>query len=203
MPVQIHGKDYYTVAERIARLRKERENCTVETQMISATDERVVMKALIYVPIENPTDDEPGRLVATGYAEEERGSTNINTTSALENAETSAVGRALAFFGLAGTEIASADEVANAMAQQIEKRMWADNRLFLDAFEKHYESIQAIRSFLAEDNFDAAKEAMEEIPNDDKMALNRAWTKGGPFNPRETKQIKWWGNQWEKGRKDA
>ena len=42
----------------------------------------------------------------------------INKTSALENAETSAVGRALAFLGFAGTEIASADEVANAIKQQ-------------------------------------------------------------------------------------
>ena len=39
-------------------------------------------------------------------------------TSALENAETSAIGRALAALGLGGTEFASAEEVANAVHQQ-------------------------------------------------------------------------------------
>ena len=42
----------------------------------------------------------------------------INKTSALENAETSALGRALAAFGLHGSEYASADEVATAVKQQ-------------------------------------------------------------------------------------
>ena len=50
------------------------------------------------------------------YAEENRSFGKINKTSALENAETSAVGRALAFLGLGGSEIASADEVSTAIA---------------------------------------------------------------------------------------
>ena len=54
-------------------------------------------------------------IVATGHAEEYRDSSKINKTSALENAETSAIGRALASFGLGGTEFASADEVARAI----------------------------------------------------------------------------------------
>ena len=49
----------------------------------------------------------------------ECGSSMINKTSALENAETSAVGRALAFAGFqTDASIASADEVANAIVQQ-------------------------------------------------------------------------------------
>ena len=62
--------------------------------------------------------DEQGRVRATGHAEEVRASSQINKTSALENAETSAIGRALAALGYAGTEFASADEVAQAITQQ-------------------------------------------------------------------------------------
>ena len=68
--------------------------------------------------------NEQGRLLATGFAEEVRAASKINRTSALENAETSAVGRALAALGLAGTEYASADEVANAITQQNDGTFW-------------------------------------------------------------------------------
>ena len=42
----------------------------------------------------------------------------MSTTTALENAATSSLGRCLASFGLHGTEFASADELANALTQQ-------------------------------------------------------------------------------------
>ena len=51
-------------------------------------------------------------LLATGYAEEVRAASKINATSALENAETSAIGRCLSALGFGGQEYASADEVA-------------------------------------------------------------------------------------------
>ena len=43
--------------------------------------------------------------IATGYAEEVRGVGNVNRTSHVENCETSAVGRALANAGMAGTDV--------------------------------------------------------------------------------------------------
>jgi hypothetical protein len=43
--------------------------------------------------------------VATGYAEEVRGAGNVNRTSHVENCETSAVGRALANAGYAGSDV--------------------------------------------------------------------------------------------------
>ena len=56
--------------------------------------------------------------MTTGLAEEFRGKNIINTTSALENAETSSIGRALACLSLGGSEYASANEVENAISQQ-------------------------------------------------------------------------------------
>lgn len=55
--------------------------------------------------------DSDGRILATGHAEEVRGSSNVNKTSAIENGETSALGRALAAMGLHGFEFASANEM--------------------------------------------------------------------------------------------
>ena len=68
--------------------------------------QRVVVKAYIR--------REDGTVVATGYAEEIRGSSNVNRTSAIENCETSAWGRALACLGLHGGQIASANELTAA-----------------------------------------------------------------------------------------
>lgn len=111
--VNIHGKEYETVASRVQKFRTNKEiglNYSIETQIVEANETTVVMKATI--------KDKEGRVIATGYAEEKRSSSMINKTSALENCETSAIGRALANFGMAGTEYASADEVANAISQQ-------------------------------------------------------------------------------------
>ena len=108
--VNIHGKEYQTVALRVQNFRAEHPDYTLSTEIVSRDAEVVVMKALIA--------DEKGRVIATGHSEEKRAASQINRTSALENAETSAIGRALAAFGLGGTEFATADEVANAIHQQ-------------------------------------------------------------------------------------
>lgn len=169
--VSIHGKQYQTVAYRIATFREKHPEWCVMTEVVTADDERVVVKATIANELQH--------VIATGYAEEVRGSTNINKTSALENAETSAVGRALAFFGLAGTEIASADEVANAIAQQ--KIAEATERLIAHNLKwREYENaIVSIRGHCYGGNLQAAWEEWNEIPDDDRMILKVAPTKGG------------------------
>jgi len=108
--VQIHGKNYFTVARRITIFRSVHLDYRISSKLIENTENRVVMKSSIY--------DAAGNLLSTGFAEEFRAASQINKTSALENCETSAVGRALAFLGYGGTEIASADEVQNAIFQQ-------------------------------------------------------------------------------------
>ncbi|MCX7001907.1 MAG: hypothetical protein NTV22_01380 [bacterium] len=63
--------------------------------------------------------DENGRIIVTGHAFEKKDSNYVNRTSCIENCETSAVGRALGMLGICvDIAIASAEEVANAQAQQ-------------------------------------------------------------------------------------
>jgi deoxycytidylate deaminase len=108
--VDIRGKLYETVASRVDRFREEHADWTIETSIVTLDADQVVMRAAILDPT--------GRLISTGHSQEFRASSQINKTSALENAETSAIGRALAAFGIGGTEFATANEVLNAMHQQ-------------------------------------------------------------------------------------
>lgn len=110
--VNIHGKEYQTVAYRIGKFREKHDmELAMVTEIIEANETVVRMKASVINLI-------TGNVVATGHAEEYRADGKVNKTSALENAETSAIGRALACFGLGGTEFASADEVARAVSGQ-------------------------------------------------------------------------------------
>ena len=111
--VEIHGRQYETVALRVKKFRDAHPEWSLKTEIIERTPESVTMSAQVL--------DETGRVRATGHAEENRKASQINRTSALENCETSAIGRALACLGLGGTEFASADEVANAIVQQKSK----------------------------------------------------------------------------------
>jgi hypothetical protein len=61
-------------------------------------------------------------LIATGYAEEVRGAGNVNRTSHVENCETSAVGRALANAGMAGSDVSkrpSREEMAKVQRKTV------------------------------------------------------------------------------------
>jgi hypothetical protein len=111
--VNIRGKEYQTVALRVQKFRETHPTWSITTHIEERTDDYVVMSAEIR--------NEDERLIATGHAEEYRKSSQINGTSALENCETSAIGRALAVAGFGGTEFASANEVQNAIHQQTNK----------------------------------------------------------------------------------
>jgi hypothetical protein len=108
--VNIRGREYSTVALRVSQFRERHAAWSLETEILQRDIDVVVMKATI--------KDEGGRILASGHAEEYRNASTINETSALENCETSAIGRALAALGLGGTEFASADELTNALQQQ-------------------------------------------------------------------------------------
>lgn len=107
--VNIHGKPYTSVATRVEVFRRHFPEASLTTEIIHDDEQRVVIKSTISI---NDT------IIATGYAEELRGSGKINGTSALENGETSAIGRALAAMGIHGGEYASHNEVQHAVEQQ-------------------------------------------------------------------------------------
>tara|TARA_R110000796_G_scaffold117362_1_gene230175 strand:- start:1044 stop:1751 length:708 start_codon:yes stop_codon:yes gene_type:complete len=110
--VDIKGKLYVTVATRVEIFRKHfGERGAISTDVLHQDDHRVVVRAEI--SIHKP--DSAKWVLATGHAEEYRGDGYINKTSAMENCETSAVGRALSAAGLSGGEYASSFEVDNAI----------------------------------------------------------------------------------------
>ena len=109
--VNIKGKNYVMVNERIKYFRENFKDWSLESELISLNDDACVIKAIV--------KDENGRIVATGFAQENRESSMINKTSFVENCETSAWGRALGNLGIGiDDSIASAEEVDMAIKKQ-------------------------------------------------------------------------------------
>ena len=109
--INIHGKDYVEVNERIKYFRENYKGWSLISELIDLTENRCVIKASI--------TNEKDKVIATGIAYEVMGSSYINKTSFIENCETSAWGRALGNLGIGiDTSIASAFEVNNAIIQQ-------------------------------------------------------------------------------------
>ena len=108
----IKGKDYAEVNQRIKAFRMVYPSGTIETEMIQNENGVVIFRADVY---------DGDRLLATGTAYEKENSSFINKTSYIENCETSAVGRALGMAGFGiDTSVASAEEVQNAINNQVE-----------------------------------------------------------------------------------
>jgi hypothetical protein len=84
--------NYETVESRLAKFWEQYPNGRIATTVFHYDDNKVVFRAEVYV---DAADQHPK---ATGYAEELRDASPVNRTSHVENAETSAIGRALANF---------------------------------------------------------------------------------------------------------
>ncbi len=111
--LDVKGREYAEVNQRIKAFRMLYPTGTIETEMLSNENGVCVFKASVY------EDGIDSKLLGTGTAYEKEGSTYINKTSYIENCETSAVGRALAMCGIGiDTSIASAEEVQNAIINQ-------------------------------------------------------------------------------------
>lgn len=122
--VDIKGKAYVQVADRVIYFNETYPDGSITTELLSEPqDDRVVIKATV-----TPKE---GRSF-TGHAQEVVGEGFINKTSAMENAETSAVGRALAMMGIGVIEsIASVDEINKAQTSpQNEVTLRKDNAPF-------------------------------------------------------------------------
>ena len=190
--IKIHNKEYKTVALRVTEFlaSPKHEGWAIETQLITAhssdgiarSDEYIVMKATIR--------DEQDRSRGTGYAEEKRGSTNINKTSALENCETSAIGRALSAVGFGGTEYASANEVTDAIIQQTAMNASEELLNYNAAVREHIASISAIKEALANSDLETAAEEWGQLNEKEQRSIWKAPSKGGMFTTQELATIK-------------
>jgi hypothetical protein len=175
--VNIHGKQYLTVARRTNDFRERHPDFGIHTEILSIDDATVVCRAVI--------TDEAGRQISSGIAEESRTSSRINQTSAVENCETSAVGRALAFFGMAGTEIASADEVAGAINQQNQNAVDEGLMAHAVAVRENLDEIHMMKTAMQEEDFMTAAGIFMDWDEDTLQALRRAPSKGGVWTTSE------------------
>ena len=111
--VNIKGKEYVQVTERVKAFRQVCPNGCISTEIVSLTEDMVIMKATV--------TGEDGRTLSTGMAFERPDSSYINKTSFIENCETSAVGRALGWIAIGvDASMASAEELVNALKGQEE-----------------------------------------------------------------------------------
>ncbi len=135
------GKMYTQVVHRMEAFRQVfGTEFGVDTTVLVDDGNKVVIKAII--------TNSDGMVVGSGMAEEIRGQGHVNTTSALENAETSAIGRALSSIGLAGGEYASANEM-EAVPRKAE----------LIAKKEDTKPVKAMADVIKNtDDFDAAKD---------------------------------------------
>ena len=106
--ISIRGKQYVTVAERLRQLHLSVSNDmpgpSIDTKIVYAEGGIYIVKATVIPDITQP------ECFFTGHAKEDESKGQVNGTSALENCETSAIGRALGNAGYGSAEsIASAN----------------------------------------------------------------------------------------------
>ena len=108
--IDIKGKEYVTVNERLKEFRNTHKDYSLITEIIEKGNDFCLMKASVI--------DDKGTVRATGYAREVISKSPINKFAFVENCETSAIGRALGNFGIGIDEsVCTADELIMKLAQ--------------------------------------------------------------------------------------
>ena len=141
-------QDYETVESRLEKWIKEFPDGRIETELIEASNTRFIVGAKLF-----KTEADP-KPCSTGLASETISEKGVNSTSALENCETSAIGRALANAGFAAKgKRASREEMAkvnNAEPNQYEKKL--QERRYGSPGSKSAAVEDALRASLAVEN---------------------------------------------------
>lgn len=165
--IDIKGKKYVLVSDRVIYFNEQYPNWCIQTVRETVGDKEII-KAIVC-----PDCDKPSRIF-TGYSQATWGEWFINKTSALENAETSAVGRALAFMGIWVIDsIASVDEINKAentaKATPIKANNWW--------FQKAIGNTEFMRDCLDEEDFIGKVKAKYEIDEFQEWQLRDAYKK--------------------------
>ena len=109
--IDIKGRAYVPVNARLKYFRDTFPQYQLITEIINHEDEFCLIKASVI--------SKEGVVISTGHAYERTSQGFINKTSHVENCETSAVGRALAIFGIGiDAEVRSYEEMSNALDGQ-------------------------------------------------------------------------------------
>ena len=181
--VNIKGKNYKLIVQRVNEFREVHPEFGVETEVLHHDEIRVVAQVRIF--------DEQGRIRGSGVAEEFREASRINQTSAMENCETSAFGRALASMGYGGdVAYASAEEVVNAMNTEATNDAVKHNH----AVRENLEEIYNIKVAMQNEDWDTAACYVMDFDDDTAGALWVATTKGGIWTTKERDELMPHGN---------
>ena len=152
--IDIKGKKYVLVADRIVYFNDTYPNGAISSTLVSSLDSpQIVIQTTVC-----PDVDKPSR-VFTGYSQATVGDGYINKTAALENAETSAVGRALAMMGIGVIDsVASVDEINKAKQPPT---------VINPAIQKLRQQIQAEFTRLGIDDIDEIKSWLVDVTGKD------------------------------------
>lgn len=166
--------NYEPVEKRIDRFYGEFKNGRIVTELVAHSDQMFIVKAFAY---RDAADERPA---STGFAEERVGSNPVNRQSALENCETSAIGRCLANLNFAPKgarpsleEMTKTDRVSDAPAPN-QEYSWSNVKISngpaarADASEKQVGYIKKL-----------VRELAEELQVDNKLAMEMAWQEMG------------------------
>ena len=125
--------DYETVEERLVKYWKDHPDGQIHTKVIECSASRFIVEASIY------RTEADARPWTTGLAEETVQGRGVNATSALENCETSAIGRALANAGYATKgKRASREEMTKVAAKAVVRDMVQETKQKMAETSKEY-----------------------------------------------------------------
>jgi hypothetical protein len=162
--------NYEIVASRLSRFRDDYPTARVEAIIILDDEERVVMRCEISLPFGEPP---VWSLLSAAHAQENRLG-EINETSALENCETSALGRALALIGYGSPHsIASAEEV---LAEKEKRKALQEEEpganVLLGRHARQGDRLIVLQA-AASQGMDALRECYEDLDKAAQMSVKR------------------------------
>lgn len=141
--IDIKGKKYVLVSDRVLYFNETYPNGSIQTTR-EYIDWMEIVKAFVVPDVDNP------QRMFTGYSQAKRGDGFINKTSALENAETSAVGRALAMMWIWVIDsIASVDEINKAENTAKSQK----KNTYQSRFQKAISNVEFMRECLDQNDF--------------------------------------------------